>query len=272
MIKINRSEVRTITALLLAVALLVLSVPQAKAEDFFSLEPIAKDASADLVVSARSASVRVPSQRFDSDGWMKMTSLIPKEFIHSYFQYPETISPQTDLYSIRFPEGLSFASSSRPQVRIKYDKSDPASQLYFYNWGAMEFQKAEATKDATSSEFVFDYPAGKSFLMFAVFGSPYEEGKASWYVHPKYEGQLIAASRDLPIGSKARVTNLENGKSTVVTIRDFGPKLCADWTEREQKLMGPCQDRIIDLSKTAFSSIAKTSQGVINVKVSPITQ
>src|SRR5690348_2654026 len=44
---------------------------------------------------------------------------------------------------------------------------------------------------------------------------------ASGDVHDQNE--LSAASRDLPLGSKARVTNLENGKSVEVEINDRGP-------------------------------------------------
>ena len=47
---------------------------------------------------------------------------------------------------------------------------------------------------------------------------------------------------------------------------------CADWTEEENRKMGPCQERILDLSKTAFLQLAtSTGQGIISeVKVMPI--
>ena len=50
------------------------------------------------------------------------------------------------------------------------------------------------------------------------------------------QNELSAASRDLPLGSKARVTNLENGKSVEVEIKDRGPYV---------------RGRVIDLSKRA---------------------
>jgi rare lipoprotein A len=50
------------------------------------------------------------------------------------------------------------------------------------------------------------------------------------------QNQLSAASRDLPLGSTARVTNLENGKSVDVEINDRGPYV---------------RGRVIDLSKRA---------------------
>ncbi|MGH2810603.1 MAG: ubiquitin-like domain-containing protein, partial [Actinomycetota bacterium] len=46
-----------------------------------------------------------------------------------------------------------------------------------------------------------------------------DTGKATWYSIPG----LTAAHRTLPFGTVVRVTNLANGRSTTVTIRDRGP-------------------------------------------------
>jgi rare lipoprotein A len=48
------------------------------------------------------------------------------------------------------------------------------------------------------------------------------------------------------------VTNVQNGKSVIAKVNDRGPYV---------------QGRIIDLSRSAFSSIASMSAGVITVKV-----
>jgi len=77
-------------------------------------------------------------------------------------------------------------------------------------------------------------------------------GAASWYV---FMGTLSAANPWLPIGSYARVTNMENGKSVIVRINDRGPFV---------------PGRIIDLDKVAFQKIASTGAGVINVKMEEI--
>ena len=49
-----------------------------------------------------------------------------------------------------------------------------------------------------------------------------EYGLATYYFNP-YHGGLIAAHRTLPFGTRVRVNNLDNGRSTVVTIVDRGP-------------------------------------------------
>lgn len=77
-------------------------------------------------------------------------------------------------------------------------------------------------------------------------------GQGTWYA---FKGGLFAASPWLPMGSYAKVTNRENGKSVIVQINDRGPT-------------GP--GRIIDLDKVAFQKIATLGAGVIGVKVEEV--
>ena len=90
-----------------------------------------------------------------------------------------------------------------------------------------------------------------------------QQGEASFYAD-KFQGRLTAngerfnqraqtaAHKRLPFGTKVRVTNIANSKSTVVRINDRGPFVSG---------------RVIDLSKSAFRRIASTRQGVIKVKI-----
>lgn len=65
-----------------------------------------------------------------------------------------------------------------------------------------------------------------------------------------------AASRTLPLGTRARVTNLETGDSAVVTIQDRGPHV---------------PGRIIDLSPATASEIGlERRDGVAPVEVTPL--
>lgn len=92
-------------------------------------------------------------------------------------------------------------------------------------------------------------------------------GKASIYAR-KFAGRTMAdgtpmrphddnaASKTLPLGTTARVTNLENGKSAVVTIQDRGPHV---------------PGRIVDLSPATAAQIGLSRQdGVAPVEVAPI--
>jgi peptidoglycan lytic transglycosylase len=66
----------------------------------------------------------------------------------------------------------------------------------------------------------------------------------------------VAASKTLPLGSEAKVTNLETGRSTRVTIEDRGPYV---------------KGRIVDLSPAAAAAIGVTpKEGVAKVEVAPI--
>ncbi len=85
-----------------------------------------------------------------------------------------------------------------------------------------------------------------------------EEGIASWYDYPYFTYELPAASRTFPRGTYLRVTNLENQKSVIVKIRDFGPD------PRHHP------ERIIDLDIYAFKKIASSKIGIIRVRVEEI--
>src|SRR5260370_7894417 len=90
-----------------------------------------------------------------------------------------------------------------------------------------------------------------------------EEGNAYWYGVP-FHGRrasngevydmhkLTAAHRTLPFDTVVRVTNLSNGKSTVVRITDRGPFV---------------DNRIIDLSMAAAREIDSIGAGVVPVRL-----
>jgi rare lipoprotein A len=92
-------------------------------------------------------------------------------------------------------------------------------------------------------------------------------GKASFYARSFYGRRMAdgtpmrpdgdnAASKTLPLGTKARVTNLQNGRSAVVTIQDRGPYV---------------NGRIVDLSPATAAQIGLTrEEGVARVEVAPI--
>ena len=64
-----------------------------------------------------------------------------------------------------------------------------------------------------------------------------------------------AASQTLPLGTRARVTNLRNGQSAVVVIQDRGPHV---------------KGRIIDRSPTTAKRLGAGQHGVIPVQVTPL--
>jgi rare lipoprotein A len=63
---------------------------------------------------------------------------------------------------------------------------------------------------------------------------------------------LTAAHKTMPFGTFLKVTNLRNGKSTVVRINDRGPYI---------------DGRDLDLSKGTAIALGMVERGVIKVKV-----
>ena len=93
-----------------------------------------------------------------------------------------------------------------------------------------------------------------------------ERGKASYYA-PRLAGRRMAdggrsdpradaaAHRSLPLGSKARVRNLENGRSATVTVRDRGPH---------------APGRVVDVSPGTAEQLGMKGEGVAPVEVAPV--
>jgi rare lipoprotein A len=94
-----------------------------------------------------------------------------------------------------------------------------------------------------------------------------EKGRASFYAHHFANRKMadgrrmnpnsnVAASKTLPLGSVAKVTNLENGKTATVQIEDRGPYV---------------NGRVVDLAPKVADQLDLKHKGVAPVEVKPIT-
>ena len=114
-------------------------------------------------------------------------------------------------------------------------------------------------------------------VFYEVFGQRYypltsaigftQKGLASWY-GPKFHGnktsngetfdmyKMTAAHKTLPLPSKVRVTNLENGKHIIVRVNDRGPFV---------------KGRIIDLSFAAAKALEFDKKGTELVAIEVLT-
>lgn len=107
---------------------------------------------------------------------------------------------------------------------------------------------------------------GKTYRVLDSAEGYYATGLASWYGR-KFHGRqtssgepfdmfkLTAAHRSLPIPTYLRVTNLQNGRSTIVRVNDRGPFH---------------SDRIIDLSYAAAVKLGFENHGTARVRVESI--
>jgi rare lipoprotein A (peptidoglycan hydrolase) len=92
---------------------------------------------------------------------------------------------------------------------------------------------------------------------------PAHIGEASWY-GPGFQGKktasgeifddskLTAAHKTIPLGSKAKVTNLTNGRTVEVKINDRGPFI---------------DGRMVDLSQAAAKALGMIDRGTARVQI-----
>jgi rare lipoprotein A len=93
-----------------------------------------------------------------------------------------------------------------------------------------------------------------------------QTGRASYYHHRFANRKMadgnrfdpntdVAASKSLPLGTTAKVTNVENGKSATVKVEDRGPYV---------------DGRVVDLAPKVADELDIRKQGVAPVIVAPI--
>ena len=126
--------------------------------------------------------------------------------------------------------------------------------------GKADAGKAAPAKSAKSAKTT---KAGKPGLDLS---GKARRGNASYYAR-KFHGRKmadgtpmnpnanVAASKTLPLGTKAEIVNLESGKKAVVEIRDRGPYV---------------KDRIVDVSPKVADKLDMKEDGVAPVEVKPI--
>jgi rare lipoprotein A len=122
-----------------------------------------------------------------------------------------------------------------------------------------------ACASTPSSTQTADYytVAGKRYYPISSSTGFAQRGLASWY-GGKFHGRLTsngerynmygrtAAHKTLPFNTYVRVTNLQNGRKTIVRINDRGPFV---------------RGRIIDLTYTSADELAMVEDGVVPVKI-----
>ena len=93
-----------------------------------------------------------------------------------------------------------------------------------------------------------------------------QRGRASFYSN-RFHGRRMAngqrfnrhsnaaASRTLPLGTRARVKNLENGRTAIVVIQDRGPQL---------------RSRVLDVSPQVATRLGIRQQGTAMVEITPL--
>ena len=126
--------------------------------------------------------------------------------------------------------------------------------------------RSKATKTAKSNKTAKTAKTAKTRKPALDLSGKARRGKASYYAR-KFQGRKmadgtrmnpnanVAASKTLPLGTKAEIVNLESGKKAVVEIRDRGPYV---------------KDRIVDVTPKVADKLDMKEDGVAPVEVKPI--
>lgn len=232
---------------------------------FFSLEALPYPLTADHVMTSddQAVSVTIPAGSTRETTYLKVLDLVKRGEIANYFALPDGLTDHSDLYLVKLTRGGDAVGnlSGPVTITLRYEDGGADEALYYYDWMNLRFAAASTTRDTTTKtiSYTVDLPSSRGSILIALLGPGEQVGTASWYVHPRYPTDLMAASVDFPRDTRLRVTNTANGREVVVVVKDYGP----------DKSVHP--DRVIDLSKVAFAKIASTSAGVIHVKVVPVT-
>jgi rare lipoprotein A len=127
-----------------------------------------------------------------------------------------------------------------------------------YTWYTVSFLLCIVFQGCMHRQSHFDYSLPKHSRLIKS-----QEGIASWYgkdFHGKKTSsgdiydmhKLTAAHKELPLGTRVRVTNLENRRQVDVLINDRGPFV---------------RGRIIDLSYAAAKALDMVDQGTALVRI-----
>ncbi len=181
----------------------------------------------------------------------------------------EEITPDTR-NGISIPKDLKLLSTLcliDAHEKISYDTTQGmqltlpnlslTKHISFFYWDGNQkkwFTLPSIKEDETTLSVLYYQPHG----IIGVFHNLREsrEGVASWYKHSKTPQG--AATNYFPLGTKLKVTNLENNKSIIVTIT-------STWTQKNPK-------RVIDIEKTGFKKLGLVSQGLIRVRLEKFSE
>lgn len=129
-------------------------------------------------------------------------------------------------------------SEENEVIVITADVSQMAREIRSTNDRGKEEEESQSKKEFKS--------------VVASFYGKYFHGRTTANGETYDMNELTAAHKTLPLGTVAKITNVENNKSVVVRINDRGPYI---------------EGREIDLSQGSFAKIGNLNKGLLNVNI-----
>ena len=185
---------------------------------------------------------------------LKAKTTIKIDNLGSSFIWPWNFSPLSQVYQFDFLDnGQAYDSSQPLHLEIAYTESNNYyKQIFFYDRPQNKWRPLPSVDDPIKKVVKADIHLPYARVAILYNDQVLTVGQASWYRH---KGGLFAASPDFKAGTILKVSNLDNGKSVLVTVNDYGP----------DRSIHP--DRVIDLDAVAFTKIASLKDGIIRVKI-----
>ena len=184
------------------------------------------------------------------------------QIVFKDFYDPEKILPIpkdkkiiSHIYEFDIKNKDAFKDQKPLIIEMKYDSDYTGfKSIYYWNQINSTWVKVPSYNITGRKKMRADFHLPYARLAVFEDKNAMETGTASWY---KWKNCDCAASPDYPKGTLLEVINLDNGKSVIVTVNDYGP-------ERDK-----FPNRVIDLDKVAFEKIASPSLGLCDVRVKP---
>lgn len=179
---------------------------------------------------------------------LEPTRIVFKDLDKNTFTFPEGKRAVSTVYEFDILNIKSYDNKLPLHLEIMLDS--PAGNLkglYFFN-GVKNQWESLPTRAITETAVKSLIHLGFARLVILEDENVKQIGHASWY---KYKDCNCAASPDFPKGTLLKVTNLDNQKSLIVKVNDYGP----------DRSIFP--ERVIDLDKVAFEFLGNLRDGIL---------
>ncbi len=175
---------------------------------------------------------------------------VDSTLVQSFFPFMKNLTLISPVCTVDIPAGVLYTNTQKPTVlSFSYPETPYRPRIFQWNNTARSWKPLLTNMDRNAHTVFLELKDPRGVFGVFVDSSDAYEGTASWYAHKRYPAG--AATNLFPLGTPLKVTNLDNKKSTIVTIT-------STWTQTNKQ-------RVIDLVSTAFKKIAKLGQGLIHV-------
>lgn len=177
---------------------------------------------------------------------------VDTSLVKSFFPLNDHLSSLSPICTVDLPSGVLYNTKQKVIVlSFSFTETPYRPRIFQWNQGSKSWKPLLTNMNRKTHTVSVELKDPRGVFGAFVDARDTYEGTASWYAHKRYPAG--AATNLFPLGTKLKVTNPDNKKSTIVTIT-------STWTQTDKQ-------RVIDLVSTAFKKIATLGQGLIHVRL-----